>query len=191
MKAIETWYKGRLMRSRLEARWAVFFETLGLKWEHEPEGFELPGGYRYLPDFLVTYPGRVPSESYQVWFEVKRGIDAVTEDEWRKMRAFDEMEDLIILDGSPDVGVYLTVKEILTGCPDDLAGRPETIPLSKENLRRSTDTDRSGLCLWSHKQRLWWTQRCNLEKDLGDEAFAYLQKAVDAALSARFERFSK
>lgn len=30
MKAIETRYKGYRFRSRLEARWAVFFDALGL-----------------------------------------------------------------------------------------------------------------------------------------------------------------
>lgn len=53
MKAIETRYKGYRFRSRLEARWAVFFDALGLRWEYEPEGFELGGGVRYLPDFKV------------------------------------------------------------------------------------------------------------------------------------------
>ncbi len=38
-KAIETLYKGYRFRSRLEARWAVFFDALGLKWEYEKEGF--------------------------------------------------------------------------------------------------------------------------------------------------------
>jgi len=50
LKAIETVYKGYRFRSRLEARWAVFFDTLGLAWEYEPEGFDLDGLW-YLPDF--------------------------------------------------------------------------------------------------------------------------------------------
>ena len=29
------------MRSRLEARWAVFFDTAGIAWQYEPEGFDL------------------------------------------------------------------------------------------------------------------------------------------------------
>ena len=44
IKAIETVYKGYKFRSRLEARWAVFFDALGVEWEYEPEGFELGGG---------------------------------------------------------------------------------------------------------------------------------------------------
>lgn len=51
IKAIETIYKGYKFRSRLEARWAVFFDSLGWQWEYEQEGFELPDGSKYLPDF--------------------------------------------------------------------------------------------------------------------------------------------
>lgn len=53
IKPIETIYKGYRFRSRLEARWAVFFDALGVEWEYEPEGFNLPSGRKYLPDFRV------------------------------------------------------------------------------------------------------------------------------------------
>lgn len=53
IRAIPTRYAGCKFRSRLEARWAVFFDALGLNWEHEPEGFFLPSGERYLPDFWL------------------------------------------------------------------------------------------------------------------------------------------
>ena len=53
MKAIETRYKGYRFRSRLEARWAVFFDALGIEWEYEKEGYESEDGTRYLPDFWL------------------------------------------------------------------------------------------------------------------------------------------
>ena len=53
MKVIETEYKGYLFRSRLEARWAVFFDACGVRWEYEPEGYVLNNGQCYLPDFLL------------------------------------------------------------------------------------------------------------------------------------------
>jgi len=60
IKAIETRYKGYRFRSRLEARWAVFFERLGIEWEYEPQGFEREGldgdTIRYLPDFRIKFP---------------------------------------------------------------------------------------------------------------------------------------
>ena len=52
IKAIETLYKGYNFRSRLEARWAVFFDAAGIKWVYEKEGFNIDGKY-YLPDFYL------------------------------------------------------------------------------------------------------------------------------------------
>lgn len=52
-KAIETQYKGYRFRSRLEARWAVFFDALGLRWQYELEGLEVGENCRYLPDFFL------------------------------------------------------------------------------------------------------------------------------------------
>lgn len=65
IKAIPTRYRGYHFRSRLEARWAVFFDALGIEWEYEPEGFELPDGTRYLPDFWL------PTIEGGTWVEVK------------------------------------------------------------------------------------------------------------------------
>jgi hypothetical protein len=47
--AIPTEYRGRTYRSRLEARWAAFFDRLGLAHEYEP--FDLGA---WSPDFLLT-----------------------------------------------------------------------------------------------------------------------------------------
>jgi hypothetical protein len=52
-KAIETQYKGYRFRSRLEARWAVFFDALNLRWDYEKEGYEFSDGTKYLPDFYL------------------------------------------------------------------------------------------------------------------------------------------
>lgn len=52
IKAIETIYNGIRFRSRLEARWAIFMDALGVKWEYEPEGFT-DGTLCYLPDFWL------------------------------------------------------------------------------------------------------------------------------------------
>lgn len=53
IKAIETEYNGYLFRSRLEARWAVFFDELNVEYKYEPEGFDLGNGVYYLPDFYL------------------------------------------------------------------------------------------------------------------------------------------
>lgn len=71
-KAIDTAYAGHLFRSRLEARWAVIFDDLGVRWEYEKEGFELGKAGRYLPDFWLP--------DFGVWIEIK-GKQATKEEE--------------------------------------------------------------------------------------------------------------
>jgi hypothetical protein len=66
IKPIETQYNGYKFRSRLEARWAVFFEKAGFDWEYEPEGFDLDDGIWYLPDFVIFNLGNNP-----VYIEIK------------------------------------------------------------------------------------------------------------------------
>ncbi len=54
-KSIPTWYAGNKFRSRLEARWAAFFDELGWEWIYEP--LDLDG---YIPDFVLTNFKRGP-----------------------------------------------------------------------------------------------------------------------------------
>jgi hypothetical protein len=51
IRAIPTLYKNVQFRSRLEARWAAFFDLLGWKWDYEP--IDLQG---WAPDFLIKLP---------------------------------------------------------------------------------------------------------------------------------------
>ena len=55
IKAIETHYNGYRFRSRLEARWAVFFDAVGIPYVYEPQGFVLSDGTCYLPDFYLPW----------------------------------------------------------------------------------------------------------------------------------------
>lgn len=83
IRPIETEYHGYRFRSRLEARWAVFFDEIGADWEYEPEGYELPDGTRYLPDFLLhNVRGRGAPDIY---VEVK-GV--LTDTDLRKITLF-------------------------------------------------------------------------------------------------------
>lgn len=78
IKPIQTYYNGYHFRSRLEARWAVCFDALNIKYEYEPEGFDLGDGYYYLPDFYLPDQG--------VWVEIKG--KALTEEEREKIERF-------------------------------------------------------------------------------------------------------
>lgn len=65
IKAIPTEYKGFLFRSRLEARWAVWFDEMNLEYEYETEGWEVAAGVWYLPDFRLE----------TMWVEIKHKFD--------------------------------------------------------------------------------------------------------------------
>jgi hypothetical protein len=54
--AIPTDWNGYRFRSRLEGRWAIFLTSMGIAFEYEPEGFDLPSG-RYLPDLYLPVVG--------------------------------------------------------------------------------------------------------------------------------------
>jgi hypothetical protein len=77
---IETRYAGCLFRSRLEARWAVFFDKLGVPWEYEPEGYKLEDGRWYLPDFRIILMQK------EYWCEVKPYI--ANYNDWEGMDKF-------------------------------------------------------------------------------------------------------
>jgi hypothetical protein len=63
IKAIETSYKGYRFRSRIEARWAIFLDALGVAWEYEHQGYDLGHFGHYLPDFWLT--------DWDVYLEIK------------------------------------------------------------------------------------------------------------------------
>ena len=93
LRAITTRYSGYAFRSRLEARWAVFFDHLKIRWEYEAEGFELGNGLRYLPDFWLP--------DWDLWVEVKSGPpDAVTLEKARSL-AEQSRRPIFITNGMP------------------------------------------------------------------------------------------
>ena len=94
LKPIETKYNGLLFRSRLEARWAIFFDSLGLCYDYEPEGFDLGEHSYYLPDFWLP--------DIETWIEIKpRGW-------WGDRDKYDALQEasghrVVILAGSPGI----------------------------------------------------------------------------------------
>lgn len=90
IKAIKTTYKGYRFRSRLEARWAVFFDALGIEWQYEAEGYNLGDAGWYLPDFWL--PG------LNMHFEVKGA--PMTEADSEKVYAFASEHYVVIATGN-------------------------------------------------------------------------------------------
>lgn len=70
INSIETEYRGYRFRSRLEARWAIFFDVCGVDWEYEQQGYKFDdeegtGKHYYLPDFILhNVTGRVNGDLY-------------------------------------------------------------------------------------------------------------------------------
>jgi hypothetical protein len=112
LRAIETHAYGYRFRSRLEARWAVFFTELGVSWEYEPQGFDV-GGEPYLPDF------RVVTGDLVYWYEVKP----------RDTRSCEKFEKFTELLGLNDGGTLRDVEaRLLSGDPYDVFGEHYACP---------------------------------------------------------------
>lgn len=97
IKPIETEYNGYRFRSRLEARWAVFFDYVGADWQYEPEGYQLSDGTMYLPDFYIKNIGGRGAEN--MFIEVK-GI--LTQKDLHKIELFSKSFPIIIFGKIPD-----------------------------------------------------------------------------------------
>ncbi len=160
IKPIETIYNGYRFRSRLEARWAVFFDTLGIKYEYEAEGYDLGKLGWYLPDFWMP--------EFECFAEVKPRTFTLEE----FSRCFALPYECLLLDGPPDVRFLATTRQ-------------DSLTLEKAYANYlSGDKFGSVLLEWSvYKGRLW---RCYGE-DIDSYDTSDTLHAVLAARQARFE----
>ena len=97
IKAVKTAYNGYLFRSRLEARWAVFFDELKIKYRYEPEMAEVGNVIvqNYIPDFHL--------EGIDLYVEVKGNHP--TENEIRKAAGWaNDIGPVLILSGRMEIG---------------------------------------------------------------------------------------
>lgn len=111
IRAIETRYAGCHFRSRLEARWAVFFDHLAIRWEYEVEGFVGAYGDPYLPDFVLP---DIKHYSAPVYVEVKGSDEQLAKDSQRIGQCIDYKstpisEGLLILGPIPRVNASVSV----------------------------------------------------------------------------------
>ena len=79
IKAIETVYRGYRFRSRTEARWAVYFDALGIEWEYEKEGYDLGELGWYLPDFWLPDRKNELYSSAGYFIEIKGDLPTANE----------------------------------------------------------------------------------------------------------------
>jgi hypothetical protein len=127
MKAIPTIYSGYKFRSRLEARWACFFDALDVAYEYEPEGYALDG-INYLPDFRITQPG----SRARYWLEVKG--QRPTPDEIEKARRLSQSGNACFLVwGDPVDALMLTAGGVMV-CTTNRASLPLMDKAASVNL---------------------------------------------------------
>lgn len=125
-KAIQTRYKGYRFRSRLEARWAVFFDACDTEWQYEPQGYDLSylqetlGCFHssdvglYLPDFYLP--------KLDQWVEIKPCLPpehfgcTLEEDKICALVRHTEAANGFVLWGIPDFDVPLSMTNLN---PDD------------------------------------------------------------------------
>lgn len=99
IKNIPTTYKNVTYRSRLEARWAVFFDELKIKHIYEYEGFILENKEYYLPDFYLP--------QYDVYCEVKPNFEEVFLNQNTFVNFAKTNNWLLILSSLPNVNTTL------------------------------------------------------------------------------------
>lgn len=188
IKAIETRYKGYRFRSRLEARWAVFFDALGVQWEYEKEGYDLGKLGWYLPDFWL--PG------LECWVEIKP--EYPSEDEMRKCDELAEGTGRAVVIACE---LPLTTP-LLVYCFDDTDGSAGTQWWGETGTKWPKETQpqwaigNTGLCIASgsdHSSRSFSGpdmtssfSGMKLEREC-ERQHHTLDCATDAARSARFE----
>ena len=172
LKAIETRYDGCLFRSRLEARWATFFNALAVPYEYEKEGFDLGSAGWYLPDFWMP--------QQDCWIEIKPVVPTPDE-RWKAGELADQSGK----------HVYICYGEI----PRSTADARHWIGDGAEVFFINDSWDNFHLwvaCPKCGKKGLTYEGRADYLCDCWDykisgEVWAAVDLAYEAARSARFE----
>lgn len=134
LKAIETRYKGYRFRSRLEARWAVFFDAIKIKWEYEVEGYKLPSGW-YLPDFWL------PKLKGGCFAEVKPTTEKKDFEKAYELCRYG-LKQVLLCDGTPKESTFLITSSYHEELKTFLFW--DFFPAPQEILRQAVEAARSA-----------------------------------------------
>lgn len=174
IRPIETSYRGYRFRSRLEARWAVWFDALKTSWLYEPEGFNLGPAGLYLPDFWLS--------DLDCWIEVKPEPPAADQARRCMALAAQSSKAAVMLVGTPGDEWLLIFR------PDDM-----WIPRPGDLDPHFALDGRGRLCICSGSDRpggagkAWTAFKPRDECRHDGRAQAILLAAACAARAARFE----
>jgi hypothetical protein len=97
----KTTYQGIEFRSRSEARWAIFFNCMGIIWYYEPKKYKFKDGTVYIPDFYCkNWMGGA-------WFEVKPNRPPLEIEKHKaELLSNETKKDVYILNGDPYYQYY-------------------------------------------------------------------------------------
>jgi hypothetical protein len=186
IQAIETKYKGYRFRSRLEARWAVFFDALGIEWEYEKEGYQLEPTddiagdetVYYLPDFYLPV--------LDVWVEVKGEQLSYTDEIKIRRLAHYSKKSVLVVGSIPSKSKFFNSVDNVTQYKGfyycDKGGLDFTYYFCECSY-----CGEIGIKFDANSDRIVC---CDLNKQNDNEAkyfYGKIGKAYDAARSARFE----
>jgi hypothetical protein len=168
-------YAGTLFRSHLEARYAIFFDQLDLKWEYEPQGFVIDGT-AYLPDFVVF------AAMSTIWVEIKPDWDADPDGvaKWRKFAPErPQPSRAVLLIGKPSV----QGRHVVIGGGGDATWEDDGQEWRPCSAGYHFDLAFPGT---------WRTKFADdgCPDSFGGDGEHRIEKAVRAALSHRFGKFS-
>lgn len=186
LTSIETRYAGCRFRSRLEARWARFFDHLQIRWQYEPQGIVAPdrlnldggGEAAYLPDFWLP--------ELDMWAEVKGTWTQADARRFLSTAAHlsETGTDVVLLppvprcdgDTFPSLATFRLDDDTLTECawvPRCFAGEPRRTVATVGRMD-CTATDLLGYWRW------------RMRKNTPPAVLGYV-RALESARSARFE----
>jgi hypothetical protein len=100
MKAKKTLYKDYYFRSKLEAKWAVFFDLMNIPFVYEPEAFICKNGSQYTPDFYLPEAILRSDNKPGVYLEIKP-LNYIDTDSYEKRISSAINKPLILLCGDP------------------------------------------------------------------------------------------
>jgi hypothetical protein len=204
-QAIETKYNGHLFRSRLEARWAVWLDSLGIKYAYELQGFHLDGD-AYLPDFWLPFPsgtvwapGTPPVAGY--WLEIKPAPLTEQEEKLLSKLAQHTKHHAHAFAGDPWPGEFALYGATFQGgfsfAPPKLcplcsgSGAGYAIPVEREWRGKRFEALQPNLCPCQTAPAECWLQFClygffrNLLAEVPEQE--ELRTAFQRTRSARFE----
>ena len=163
-----------MYRSRLEARWAVFFRAAGIEALYETEGFDLPSDY-YLPDFYLVDLG--------AWFELKGQSPNQREDILARELAVATNRAVYLRVGSPSTRLVGNASMITAYRPTPSG------PLSVEDTQLFAECPECGrvdIVLRGEAQRVCAGRCIPFEQPVSGWQSQRLLKAYEAAQQASF-----